>query len=254
MENNNGQHNPIKFVKEIFKAYYGISDDYDKIIFDFDDTIWSRKYKESTQDKKISIENIKIINNIPESIIISGNTYSSISKKLFEVFGTNLSDCNISIWADVNSRLYHKNEIACTIEDFIIPKKDVEYITNILRKLNISYSLDSNKVVNIKIKGLSERERNLLCIYLNETIFQNSLDKYKAIKAGYTTVDIISKKNTSKKAVFDYLQLKDKKTLYIGDELDSGNDKEIAKACTTSINVVDIKETNFILKLLGDFL
>ena len=58
--------------------------------------------------------------------------------------------------------------------------------------------------------------------------------------------------NNSKKSVFDYLHLGDVKTLYIGDEIDSGNDRDIATACTTFVNVVDAKETNFILKLIGE--
>ena len=254
MGNNHGQHAPITFVKEIFKAYYGIISDYDNIIFDFDDTIWSRNYKESKEDRKISIENIKILNNLSNiAIIVSGNTYSSIAKKLFEVFGTNLDGCNLNIWADVNSRNYQKNEVVSTINKFLIFDNHVKSITRVLDKLNMPYTFDNDKdVVNIKIKGLSESERTLLCAYLNEHILQSPpLSRYVAIKAGYTTVDIISKDN-SKKAVFDYLNLENKNTLYIGDEIDSGNDREIATACTNFINVVDVKETNFILKLIGD--
>lgn len=254
MGNNKGQHDPIKFVREIFKAYYQIEEDYDSIIFDFDDTIWARDYKTNSTNRKISIENVKMVNSINDALIVSGNVYSGIAKKLFEVFGTNLNDCNLNIWADVNSRYYFKNEVKSTIKDFIISKENVGYITDLLTTLNIPYTVDNKEeVINIKIVALSELERTLLSTYLNEHIFSNEkLNNCIAKKTGRTTVDIMTKTN-SKKAVFDYLNLKNKKTLYIGDEIDSGNDRDIAYSCTHFVNVVDVNETNFILRLLiGD--
>lgn len=252
MENNKGQHDPMKFVKEIFKAYYGITGTFDKIIFDFDDTIWSRKYKESVEDRRISIENVNIINSMADkAIIVSGNTYSSIAKKLFEVFGTDLKNCELNIWADVNARNYYKNEVKSVIKDFIMHPCDVSAIGNILNDFGIEWTTDRmDATINIKVKHLSELERTLLSAYLNEVVFSKE-KKYIAKKAGYTTVDIMSV-NNSKKSVFDYLNLGDVKTLYIGDEIDSGNDRDIATACTTFVNVVDAKETNFILKLIGE--
>ena len=252
MGNENGKHDSKKFVKEIFRAYYNINTYYDKIIFDFDDTIWSRKYKEYAEDRALSIDNIKLLNNIENACVVSGNTYSSIAKKLFEVFGTELEDCNLNIWADVNSKNYFKNRVVAIIKDFIIDDDSKLLITDALNKLHIEYTIDSDiDTANIKIKHLSELERTLLFAYLNDYILSKCNNKYIAKKTGYTTIDIMSV-NNNKKAVYDYLGLCDLKTLYIGDEIDSGNDREIAESCTNFIDVKDIKETNFILKLLGD--
>ena len=256
MGNNKGQHDPMKFVKEIFKVYYGISSEYDKILLDFDDTIWARNYKSSDIDRKISIENLEMLNKMADKVIIvSGNIYLNISKKLFEVFGTNLEECELNLWADVNSRNYYKNEVKSTIEDFILPLDKVDTITNILNTLGIAYIFDNeSSVINIKVKSLSELERTLLCAYLNESVFSTeALNRFIAKKTGKATVDIVSKANT-KRAVFDYLNLSKVNTLYIGDEIDSGNDRDIAYACNNFINVVNVNETNFILKLIGDFI
>ena len=38
--------------------------------------------------------------------------------------------------------------------------------------------------------------------------------------------------------------------MYIGDELDIGNDNSIAKKCTKAINVDGVIETNVLIKLL----
>lgn len=256
MGNNKGQHDPMKFVKEIFKVYYGITSDYNKILLDFDDTIWARNYKSSEIDRKISIDNLEMLNKMANKIlIVSGNTYLSISKKLFEVFGTNLEDCELNIWADVNARNYYKNEVKSTIEDFVLPLDKVDTVTNILNTLGIAYTFDNEKsVINIKVKSLSDLERTLLCAYLNESVFsREALSNFVAKKTGKATVDIVAKTNT-KKAVFDYLNLSKENTLYIGDEIDSGNDRDIAYACNNFVNVVNVNETNFILKLIGDFI
>mgnify|MGYP003597008052 FL=1 len=256
MGNNKGQHDPMKFVKEIFKVYYGITSDYDKILLDFDDTIWARNYKSSEIDRKVSIDNLEMLNKMANKIlIVSGNTYLSISKKLFEVFGTNLEDCELNIWADVNSRNYYKNEVKSTIEDFVLPLDKVDTVTNILNTLGIAYTFDNEKsVINIKVKSLSDLERTLLCAYLNESVFsREALSNFVAKKTGKATVDIVAKTNT-KRAVFDYLNLSKENTLYIGDEIDSGNDRDIAYACNNFVNVVNVNETNFILKLIGDFI
>ena len=58
MGNNRGKHDGNKYAKAIFRVYYGIDPphSYDKILFDFDDTIWAR----NCMDEEISIENIKL--------------------------------------------------------------------------------------------------------------------------------------------------------------------------------------------------
>ena len=223
---------------------------------DFDDTLWARQSEKNLELKKISMSNVKLLNCklSKYAIIISGNTYMSISKKLYQIFGTSLSDCELLIWADTHGRQYYKNDYLDTIDEIEINQDDYIKLNKILNNFDLCCTVDNpDKIFNIKIKPLSTIERKLLCSYLNDLIFKSDemSKEYIAKITGLTTVDIMSKNNTKAK-VFDYLNLKDLKTLYIGDEIDSGNDRDIAQLCTHSINVSDIYETHAALTLLGE--
>ena len=85
-------------------------------------------------------------------------------------------------------------------------------------------------------------ERKLLCNILNSSGLGDAI----AIPTGKTTVDILSS-NNSKANVLKGL---DGKVLYIGDEVDKGNDKDIAYACDAYVKVEDVEETNTLLQLL----
>ena len=50
--------------------------------------------------------------------------------------------------------------------------------------------------------------------------------------------------------VFNYLNLDAFSNLYIGDEIDKGNDQEIANSCKKYIRTSGAVETNLLLKLL----
>lgn len=248
MGNDNGKHEQSKFVIEVLKAYYGIDDfsEYDNIIFDFDDTIWAR----NKADQDISINNIKKINDINKGniCIISGNTFESMKPKLYTVFGTDLKDLNIDIWADANSTLYRKGKSKDLIKEMSI-EEYAPAIIKLLNKYNLPSAEYGEDVVNIKVKPLADREREILVDFLNYHAFiANGLYDIKAVKAGTTTVDIVALKN-NKACVFEHLNIAGKKTLYIGDEIDSGNDEEIAKLCTHKIQTSGVKETNIILKI-----
>ena len=255
MENNGGKHNGLKFAKEILIEYYQLLK-YDKIIFDFDDTLWARKSDNDLELKKVSMSNVRVLNSklAEYSIIVSGNTYSSISKKLYQIFGTSLADCELLIWADTHGRQYYKNDYLDAIDEIEISQSDYAEIRNVLNNFDLSCTVDNDdKIFNIKIKPLNVTERKLLCSYLNDCVFKSKRmsKEYIAKMTGLTTVDIMSKNNTKAK-VFDYINLGDLNTLYIGDEIDSGNDRDIAQLCTHSINVADIYETQAVLTLLEE--
>ena len=240
MENNNGKHNPEKYAKALLSIFYGIDNFklYDNILFDFDDTLWSRDNNLET-----SVENINIVNNIlkDKAIIVSGNSYSSIENRLKFVFGSDLSNLNFDIWADANSRLFRKGKEEYTLTS--LQMKFPDTTKNILSRFNLNYSSESNAC--IKVKPLEERERLILADYLNIVLEESA----EARITGRTTIDIVSR-NNSKSEVFKYLRLKDKNTLYIGDEIDSGNDADISKLCTKAIHTSGADETNVLLKLL----
>ena len=223
---------------------------FDKYIFDFDDTIWSRyDHGNSIETSK---ENLREINDKlgDRAIIISGNTYSSIRKKLLSTFD-DLSSIKFDIWADANTTLY-ESDIKI---DFIKSLSIDDVSDDIISIINKRYNLPAIKYgypecVNIKIKPLQELERSLLVDVLNECLFvSNKFNKCKAIKAGNTTVDILHKDN-DKEVLFDYMGLNKYNTLYVGDEIDFGNDKNIAAKCTDCIRVNNIFDTKGVLKLI----
>ena len=251
MGNNKGKHNGEKYVKAILKIFYNLKpiSEYDKIIFDFDDTLWSR----SETLLEISIDNIKRLNALDDkALIVSGNSYKSIKTKLSRIYGSELGNFSIPIWADANSTLFKNNNPINYAKDLLIDKKYIKSIIDFLHSLDMSdFEInDNNYPAYIKIKPLSELERTLL-VALIDTKF--SAYAIKATKTGYTTVDITSQNNTKGKLFSDMIDPNNElKTLYLGDEVDSGNDEDISKLCSQRIRVNNVKDTNIILKLLED--
>lgn len=250
MGNINGKHDSIKYAKALLSIYYDIdkASKYDKILFDFDDTIWVRNanyINGNTIDN--SIYNIKTINDkLNNAVIISGNTYDSIRLKLYQVFGSDLSEFNVDIWADANSTLYRHDKVVDCIESLKIGTNDIkDLISELAFKYDLQVETVGNLSVNYKIKPLSKLERKLLADIINIR-FGDSL---KAVIAGTTTVDILSK-NNNKSVVYNYCGYENLNTLYIGDELDTGNDSSIAKLCTKAIQVNSIEETKVLINLL----
>lgn len=251
MGNVKGKHIGEKYVKAILKIFYDLKplSTYDKIIFDFDDTLWSRK----EELLEISIDNIKRLNTFKDkALIVSGNSYKSIKTKLSRIYGSGLDSFDVCIWGDANSTLFKNNKPINYAEDLLIDKNYIDDIIKFLHSLDMSdFEINDKKhPAYIKIKPLSELERTLLVALIDNTFSGYAI---KATKTGYTTVDIISQNNTKGKLFLDMIDpKKELNTLYLGDEIDSGNDKDISKLCSQCIRVASVKDTNIILKLLED--
>lgn len=251
MDNKNGKHNGDKFALEILRAYYNLStlNKYDNILLDFDDTIWSRDADTDHNKMLLSLDNLNLVSQLnKKAIIISGNNYESIKNKLYKSLQTD--DLGIDIWADANSTLFSKGKVTKFIEDLKINGDYNLLIHYLNERYKINASINSfDRPACIKIKPLSQLDRELLFDLLPTILTKCKIKDYKVLKTGRTTIDIVHKDNCKTK-IFKCLNLKTKNTLYIGDEIDKGNDKEIANLCTESIHVKDIKEVNLILKLL----
>lgn len=259
MGNHNGKHDSNLYAREILAIYYGLDSTqiYDRYLFDFDDTLWSRKYTEDPQEGYFSLNNIERLNLLSgrENItIVSGNSFESIYSKLVLQFGHQLSDFNVDLWADANCNHYHKTAIVDSIDDLFITDEAniivwyLEGIYGILPAVN-----DEDNVAYVKIKPIYDTtSRKILVDYLNDYLLQGlGCDSCIARLTGSTTVDILNKSN-SKSKVFDKICSKQDRTLYIGDELDEGNDSDIAKLCTHSIHTSGVEETNCVIKLIEE--
>lgn len=205
-------------------------------LFDFDDTLWSR----NKNYLQISIDNIKMLNKLKNVIVISGNTFESIKPKIELALG-NIENCTFDIWADANTTLYRKGKPIFTLNNLVLSNYDK--IMKDIKKLNLinKTKIIKNKngdVVNIKIKPLVQR--NMIYKKLKNI-------KFKVIKAGQTTIDILHKKN-DKIQVYKYIYDKKYKYTYIGDEVKKGNDKKIARKCDVDYNVKNVYDTYKFLK------
>lgn len=254
MGNNKGKHDGDKYARAILKHYYGLKnlDEYDRVLFDFDDTIWARGASNDADLMKFSRDNVELVSKLKDkAVIISGNSYDSIARKLATVYGADTSKFEADIWADANSALFRKGVRVDVIPELMITGN----IQRLGQYLYDTYRLEAT--VNdfeypscVKIKPLSALDQILVSNYLNDYILAaTGLGFCRAIPTGKTTVDIVSR-NNNKVAVLVRAEIDADNCLYIGDEIDNGNDHDISGRCGCAVHTSGVQETYALLKLL----
>lgn len=254
MGNNKGKHDGDKYARAILKHYYGLKnlDEYDRVLFDFDDTIWARDASNDADLMKFSRDNVELVSELKDkAVIISGNSYDSIARKLATVYGADTSKFEADIWADANSALFRKGVRVDVIPELMITGN----IQRLGQYLYDTYRLEAT--VNdfeypscVKIKPLSALDQILVSNYLNDYILAaTGLGFCRAIPTGKTTVDIVSR-NNNKVAVLVRTAIDADNCLYIGDEIDNGNDHDISGRCGCAVHTSGVQETYALLKLL----
>lgn len=246
MGNVNGKHNPELFARAVLDVYFGLDEKFDKIILDFDDTLWSRNGDAYLTE--MSKDNLRLLNDkfADKAVIISGNAFDGIREKIAAVYGQNLGGFVVPIWADANSTLYVGGDKVRRIAECVLAASAIKRVMSAVRQLGVADKtkcVGSDGTVNIKIKPLAGAERDSICNALNSL-----KGNFVAYKTGKTTVDVLSRVN-NKRLTLDYMGHCGK-TLYIGDEIACGNDSEIAARCTASCQIKSVVETNILLRLL----
>ena len=249
MGNQNGKHDPNKYAKAVLECYYGF-DKFtpEQIVCDFDDTLWPR----NTSLKNIGIDNIQLLNRTNMGVIISGNSFSSIKTKLASIYGSDLSDFNIPVWADASSTEYIQGVKTHTIEDCFISKDTLEKVESHINKLfgMTAVSHPDTDLPYIKYKPMGNLERMLFTYLSNNYIRYNiNTPELLANITGNSTVDITTS-GDNKVKVYKECEFEGMNILYIGDEVDKGNDCNVSKLATKSIHTSGVEETNCILKVL----
>jgi len=242
-----GRHDPILLAKECLKIYFNLIDQPDCLMFDFDRTIFDR------DNIKVFKENCEMLDKISSKIkcvIVSGNGYRHVHKNLSEFFGGEM-DVNFDIWADGGVVKYDKT-IPCLVNKELSIENE-NMVLSYLEKCGVGDKIDirgANGIITcISVNGLDDSARNILCNSLNDFLFADFNLKNKAYFRGRTSIDILNMKS-DKKLVYNYYNKDYNQIMYIGDELDNGNDKEIANLCFQKHNTKDIFETNTFLKLI----
>lgn len=249
MGNQNGKHDPNKYAKAVLECYYGF-DNFtpEQIVCDFDDTLWPR----NTSLNNIGIDNIKLLNSTNMGVIISGNSFSSIKTKLASIYGSDLSDFNIPVWADASSTEYFQGVKTHTIGDCFISKDTLEKVESHINKLfgMTAVSHPDTDLPYIKYKPMGNLERMLFTYLFNNYIRYNiNTPELLANITGKSTVDITTS-GDNKVKVYKECGFEGMNILYIGDEVDRGNDCNVSKLATKSIHTSGVEETNCILKVL----
>lgn len=261
MGNHNGKHDGNLYAKEVLKFYYGFETihQFDKFVFDFDDTLWARTVNDPEVDKSNMItsrKNIETLSKLSDKVmIVSGNSYDSIKRKLSTIYGSSLDTFSVDIWADANSACFKRGKRIDVIKELLINGNEEKLILVLDRMYGIPVTKNDEQYTScLKIKPLSSLDQLLVRDYLNSFLLAATGNGFCVANAtGKTTVDVVSKSN-SKTAVINHCGMDPTKILYIGDETDNGNDAEIASICGKCIKVKDVKETAAVLSLLEELI
>lgn len=243
-------------------------------LFDFDDTIFSR----NQDHDEVSYDNILLLSNVENAYIISGNSIS----RFRSVYKNRPKSDDSSIWERIFKNAFTflgcsgGNSVYSFINDDFIWQKwiDSSYVftsddffnisQDIIRTINsnVGQAWEKKLTINefesrdncmISIKPIySNRDE---CVKLiNKEVLEKSYPEFIAHKTGHTTIDITKKTYNKCGCVKKLLKSfnVDGGVVYIGDEIDNGNDSSIKDLEKTIklCKVKDVYDTNLLLKAL----
>jgi len=250
MGNFNGKHDPKLLAKFCLYEYYGLDKIPNLLLFDFDDTIYSR----NDDEYKISLDNINLLNEISlkyKSVLITGNSFIHLYDKL-----NYLKEINFEMWADGGIINYKNNKRINTPNKYKVEKINeiIEFLYYNLKidPVKISKRGDNEFITCISIRPLNNEVRIILKECLNLYFEKNKINNIAKI-TGKTTIDIFCKETNKIKIFDENIDYNNYEfSFYIGDECEIGNDKEIANKCYKFYNVKSIYDTNILMTLLKE--
>ncbi len=230
------KHIPEEIAKIIMKDYFELNQRY-ILVSDLDGTLWEEQGND--HEKEIGKKNLEKFN----GIILSGNTFEHVSR--------------------ITEKYYHgKEKIYCDYGNTYFYAENLEdrhrlseefLIEDELKDLLETYPEFQGKAnlrggVILTLKPLTDRKEKLRLINALMSEFQN---KYEGRIAGRTSIDIV-RKNFSKEASLNLILERDnidrRKVLYIGNELNEGNEVCIRNTGVKALQVNDVFEMYIFLK------
>lgn len=237
-EIDNPKHNPDAVVSLIMKDYYGLENKEYELVSDLDGTLWD----EHLQDKTICIKNMELF----KGVILSGNNYNHVYEVVKDYYKKYTGEDIYCNYGNTYFNLDDNIEGKLLSEDFLINE-------DLINELE-SYEEYKGKITIrggaiLTIKPLTDRENKLPII---QDIIKKYNDEYKAEIAGHTSIDIM-KKDFSKEKTLELIIKKENldkdRIIYLGNELDGGNDEAVLKCNIKTINFDDCYDTYIFLKL-----
>lgn len=222
----NNKHNGIILMKYIFNDYYK---DYlnKNYIFDYDYTLYDK------DNINISIENIKLLQEINNKIIITNNDINNL-----------LNIDNTIIYSNIGNIKHINNEKYILDQSYILNNDDITNIYKIINDINLdnNIKIENRRNISISLKPIFNRDE--IFILFNNLLINTN---YEAIISGKTTIEIL-KKNLNKRLTFIRENLLTNEYTYISDKNDINYNKLYDNIKYLEVN--DINNTNIFLKTL----
>ena len=233
-------------MRDFYKEYL---EDKDYFMFDFDDTLVGRRSSYKNESK----ENLKYFHLLgSRGVIVTGNSQKHIhSQLMLNEYDAYYNDTGNIVCCDGgNSYCKPGVELLFTgyIDDqYIINNNDLKDLYEDLIFLGVPiYKLENRNSLVVTIKPLSSERR----LELIKEIKLSVGDKFDVNIAGLTSIDIC-KKGYDKSVILRIPEYSDANILYVGDELDHGNDAVMKKFKNiTTFSVDNPKDTNILLTTL----
>lgn len=239
------KHDAKKLVNFIFDNFFGEKLSLKHLISDFDGTLWNNKGDKAQIE--IGVENLKCFS----GMIVSGNSYKYL-KEILSEHCTEHED--FIVFCDYGNTVFHLKSLESysmlTDEYFV----DVDLAETLKRLPGIRDKVHLRGNVVITVKPLLDRIKFLEQI---QPILEYYHGDYVAKIAGSTSVDVCRvgyHKAVMLEKIMEMYHLKKEEVIYIGNELDTGNDEEIASMGISVLPVRDIYECNVFLKTRQNFI
>lgn len=245
-EKNKSTHDGIILAYRILSDYFSEYLNKELQVFDFDGTIVGRGNTMMEESDK----NLEIILRNPSISILSGNSFNRIETRIkkISVPFMNYIYCdggNSHYGWDIDTNMYVFT--GYLDKTMVLSIEQIKKIYEFLAKNGIKFHLIENRnnmIVSVKPVDIQLRPS------LIEKLNMEFGSELKSLATGRSTIDIM-KKEYDKSVIFKDDDMNNKSMLYVGDELEHGNDSIMKHNHNVKYySVKDPKDTWFLLKFL----
>lgn len=231
------KHDPEKLVKFLMEDYFDIHNRRYFIISDLDGTLWEERGSECEQ--VVGVENLSIF----DGIIFSGNTYEHVNEIIIKYFK---HKNKYPVYSDYGNTRIFGGQISVVEQSFLI---DDEIIRELDRYNEFAGKARLRGGCVITIKPLENREDKLPIL---SNILRKYESRYVCYVSGKTSIDIMKAgfdKEAALRKVISQEELEIENILYVGNELDKGNEVCIKNIGLKTLQVNDVFEMNNFLRI-----